>query len=123
MPEAPVIQLVPADHEGNLLQGQTLQSFVIDKVDDLKAQDIIAIDVRGKSSITDCMVICTGTSNRHVVSIADHLVQESRAAGMTPMGTDGKEGGDWVVVDLGEIIVHVMQEESRQLYELEKLWS
>ncbi|GAA0514196.1 ribosome silencing factor [Tatumella terrea] len=104
------------------MQGQTLQSFVIDKVDDLKAQNIIAIDVRGKSSITDCMVICTGTSNRHVISIADHLVQESRAAGMLPLGTDGKDAGEWVVVDLGEVIVHVMQEEARELYELEKLW-
>ncbi|GAA0486961.1 MULTISPECIES: ribosome silencing factor [Tatumella] len=104
------------------MQGQTLQSFVIDKVDDLKAQNIIAIDVRGKSSITDCMVICTGTSNRHVVSIADHLAQESRAAGVSPLGTDGKDDGEWVVVDLGEVIVHIMQEESRQLYELEKLW-
>lgn len=84
------------------MQGQTLQSFVIDKVDDLKAQNIIAIDVRGKSSITDCMVICTGTSNRHVISIADHLVQESRAAGMMPLGTDGKDAGEWVVVDLGK---------------------
>jgi ribosome-associated protein len=63
------------------LQGKALQDFVIDKIDDLKGQDIIAIDVKGKSSITDCMIICTGTSTRHVVSIADHVVQESRAAG------------------------------------------
>jgi len=104
------------------LQGETLQSFVIDKIDDLKAQNIVTIDVRGKSSITDCMVICTGTSNRHVVSIADHLVQESRAQGIMPLGTDGKDAGEWVVVDLGEVIVHVMQEEARELYELEKLW-
>jgi len=105
------------------LQGKALQDFVIDKIDDLKGQDIIAIDVQGKSSITDCMIICTGTSNRHVSSIAEHVVQESRAAGLKPLGVDGKTAADWVVVDLGEVIVHVMQEESRQLYELEKLWS
>ena len=99
------------------MQGKALQDFVIDKIDDLKGQDIIALDVQGKSSITDCMIICTGTSSRHVMSIADHVVQESRAAGLLPLGAD------WIVVDLGDVIVHVMQEESRRLYELEKLWS
>lgn len=109
--------------EGEPLQGKTLQDFVIDKIDDLKGQDIIALDVQGKSSITDCMIICTGNSTRHVMSIADHVVQESRAAGMELQGMKGQEASDWVVVDLGEVIVHVMQEESRRLYELEKLWS
>ncbi|MGO4743148.1 ribosome silencing factor [Serratia quinivorans] len=105
------------------MQGKALQDFVIDKIDDLKAQDIIALDVQGKSSITDCMIICTGTSTRHVMSIANHLVQEARTAGMELFGMKGQEASDWVVVDLGDVIVHVMQEESRQLYELEKLWS
>lgn len=63
------------------MQGKALQDFVIDKIDDLKGQDIVALDVQGKSSITDCMIICTGTSTRHVMSIASHVVQESRAAG------------------------------------------
>jgi ribosome-associated protein len=105
------------------LQGKEFQDFVIDKIDDLKGQDIIAIDVKGKSSITDCMVISTGTSSRHVVAIAEHLVQSAREIGLTPMSVKGINASDWVVVDLGEVIVHVMQEESRQLYELEKLWS
>lgn len=104
------------------MQGKILQQFVVDKIDDLKAQDIISLDVQGKSSITDYMVICTGTSTRHVSSIADNLVQESRAVGVTPMGVEGQNTADWVVVDLGDVIVHVMQKESRQLYELEKLW-
>ncbi|WP_130834376.1 ribosome silencing factor [[Erwinia] mediterraneensis] len=104
------------------MQGKILQEFVIDKIDDLKGQNIVTLDVHGKSSITDCMIICTGTSTRHVASIADHVVQESRAAGLIPLGVEGKEVADWVVVDLGDVIVHVMQEESRQLYELEKLW-
>ncbi|VTP65131.1 ribosome-associated protein [Leclercia adecarboxylata] len=102
------------------MQGKALQDFVIDKIDDLKGQDIIAIDVQGKSSITDCMIICTGTSTRHVASIADHVVQESRAAGMLPLGVEGEATADWVVVDLGDVIVHVMQEESRRLYEAGK---
>ncbi|MCZ4059006.1 ribosome silencing factor [Pantoea sp. LMR881] len=105
------------------MQGKALQEFVIDKIDDLKGKDIVALDVQGKSSITDCMIICTGTSTRHVSSIADHVAQESRAAGLMPLGIEGKNTADWVIVDLGEVIVHVMQEESRQLYELEKLWS
>lgn len=105
------------------MQGKELQDFVIDKIDDLKGQDITAINVQGKSSITDCMIICTGTSSRHVMSIADHVMEESRAAGLIPLGVEGKNVADWVVVDLGEVIVHVMQEESRHLYELEKLWS
>lgn len=97
------------------MQGKALQDFVIDKIDDLKGQDIIALDVQGKSSITDCMIICTGTSSRHVMSIADHVV--------LPLGVEGENAADWIVVDLGDVIVHVMQEESRRLYELEKLWS
>lgn len=108
---------------GEHLQGKALQDFVIDKIDDLKGQDIIALDVQGKSSITDCMIICTGTSSRHVMSIADHVVQESRTAGLLPLGVEGENVADWIVVDLGDVIVHVMQEESRRLYELEKLWS
>ncbi|KEY56888.1 ribosomal silencing factor RsfS [Serratia sp. DD3] len=109
--------------KGEPLQGKTLQDFVIDKIDDLKGQDIISLDVQGKSSITDCMIICTGTSTRHVMSIAEYIVQEARAAGIELYGMKGREASDWVVVDLGEVIVHVMQEESRRLYELEKLWS
>lgn len=105
------------------MQGKELQDFVVDKIDDLKGQDIVVIDVRGKSSITDCMIICTGTSSRHVMSIASHLTQESRAAGLELHGMKGVEASDWIVVDLGEVIVHVMQEESRRLYELEKLWN
>ncbi len=119
---ARVRQLLTNAIEGEPLQGQALQDFVIDKVDDLKAQDIVALNVQGKSSITDYMVICTGTSTRHVASIADHVVQSSRAAGLIPLGVEGENASDWVVVDLGDVMVHVMQEESRQLYELEKLW-
>ncbi|MBD8181879.1 ribosome silencing factor [Pantoea agglomerans] len=104
------------------MQGKALQEFVIDKIDDLKGQDIVTIDVQGKSSITDFMIICTGTSTRHVTSIAEHVEQESRLAGLMSLGIEGKSAADWVVVDLGDVIVHVMQEESRQLYELEKLW-
>jgi len=105
------------------LQGKALQAFVIDKLDDTKGQDIVALDVQGKSSITDCMIICTGTSTRHVMALAHNLVQEARAIGLKPFSVDRQAVTDWLVVDLGEVIVHILQEESRQLYELEKLWS
>ncbi|OKP04925.1 hypothetical protein Xedl_00347 [Xenorhabdus eapokensis] len=105
------------------MQGTELQQFVIDKLEDSKAQDIVSIDVRGKSSITDCMVICTGTSNRHLMSVADNLVDDCRQAGIMPLGVEGQGISDWIVVDLGEIMIHVMQEDSRRMYELEKLWS
>ncbi|MDR0806235.1 MAG: ribosome silencing factor [Enterobacteriaceae bacterium] len=105
------------------MQGHTLQAFVIDKIEDLKGQDIVSIDVSKTSSITDCMIICTGTSSKHVQSIADHVIQSARQAGMLPLGIEGKSDADWVVVDLDDVIVHVLQEDSRRLYELEKLWS
>ncbi len=105
------------------MQGNELQLFIVDKLEDTKAQDIMIIDVRGKSSITDVMVICTGTSNRHVMSIADNLSQAARKSGNAPLGVSGEKDAEWIVVDMGDVIVHIMQAESRQLYELEKLWS
>lgn len=104
------------------MQGEQLKDFLADKADDMKAQDIITLDVKGKSSVTDYMVICTGTSKRHVASIADHIAIESKKEGIEPLGVDGEQEGEWVVVDMGSTMVHVMQEEHRELYQLEKLW-
>lgn len=108
--------------KGNPLQGKALEDFIINKIDDLKGQDIISLNVQGKSSITDYMIICTGTSSRHVMSIAEHVALASRSAGILPLSIEGQITADWVLVDLGEVMLHVMQKESRQLYELEKLW-
>ena len=83
----------------------------------------MVLDVRGKSSITDCMIICSGSSNRHVCSIADHVAEELRHAGLQPLGIEGESEGEWVLVDMGDVIVHVMQDDTRALYQLEKLWS
>ena len=105
------------------MQVQELQDFIVDKIDDIKAQDIVTIDVRGKSSITDVMVICTGTSNRHVSSIADHVNKESKLIDFPPFGISGEEEGQWVIVDMGNVMLHIMQEDARQVYQLEKLWS
>lgn len=103
------------------MQGTELQQFIIDRLVDTKAQDIVTIDVCGKSSITDCMIICTGTSNRHLTSVSDKLIEACRKTGITPLGVEGQGVSDWIVVDLGDAIVHIMQEDSRRMYELEKL--
>ncbi|BCL68772.1 putative Iojap-related protein [Vibrio nigripulchritudo MADA3029] len=105
------------------MQVQDLRDFLADKADDMKAEDIVTLDVQGKSSVTDYMVICTGNSKRHVASIADHVASEAKKAGLEPLGVDGEQEGEWVVVDMGSTMVHVMQEEQRELYQLEKLWS
>ena len=105
------------------MQGQTLHTFIVDKIDDLKGRDIVVLDVRGKSSITDCMIICSGNSNRHVRSIADHVAAELRHSGIELLGVEGADVGEWVLVDAGDVIVHIMQDETRALYQLEKLWS
>jgi ribosome-associated protein len=98
------------------------KQFVIEKMEDLKARDIIDIDVSGKSSVTDNMIICSGNSKRHVVSIAQNVVLETKKTGHTALSVEGKEDGEWVLVDLGDIVVHVMQDETREFYQLEKLW-
>ncbi len=100
-----------------------LVDFLINKLDDLKVTDILAIDVRGKSSITEDMIICTGTSGRHVSAVAQKLIDESKQAGFATFGQEGKTTADWVVVDFGQAIVHIMQRESREMYQLEKLWA
>ncbi|MGV6988639.1 ribosome silencing factor [Testudinibacter sp. P80/BLE/0925] len=92
-------------------------------LDDLKASDISVFDVRNNNGITDNMVICTGTSSRHVGSIAQNLADTCKQQGIESFGSEGIETADWVVVDFGQLIVHVMQQESRELYQLEKLWS
>ncbi|CAM3578393.1 Ribosomal silencing factor RsfS [Vibrio aerogenes CECT 7868] len=102
---------------------EDLKDFLIDKADDMKAENILTLDVTGKSSITDYMVICTGTSKRHVSSIASHVAGEAKKAGVPPYGIEGEAEGEWVVVDMGTSMLHVMQEEQRDLYQLEKLWS
>ncbi|ALP41658.1 ribosome silencing factor [Aeromonas schubertii] len=104
------------------MQGNALHAFIIDKIDDMKGRDIVTLDVRGKSTITDTLIICSGNSNRHVRSIADHVASEMRHAGQDPLSVEGEDTGEWVLVDLGEVIVHVMQDEYRDFYQLEKLW-
>ncbi len=107
---------------GKPLNQTEFKEFVVDKIDDMKARDIMVLDVTGKSSVTDHMVVCSGNSKRHVSSIADNLIVECKHANHPPLSVEGKDVGEWVLVDLGDIVVHVMQDEARDFYQLEKLW-
>ena len=99
------------------------QSWIQDALEDAKARDIAVLDVRKISDFTDYMVIATGTSNRHVQSTADKVVDALRAHGVRTVGVEGGKTGDWVLIDFGDVVAHVMREEIRDFYNLEKLWS
>lgn len=101
---------------------EELTQLVIDALEDMKAVDIRIIDVRGKTAITDVMVIASGTSDRHIKSLADNVVIKAKEAGIQPLGVEGQDSRDWVLVDLNDIVVHVMLPEVRDFYNLEKLW-
>lgn len=101
---------------------QEFIDFVIENVDDMKAKNITVIDVSQKSTITDTFIVCSGTSKRHVSAIAENVIVQCKQALRPPLSVEGKAQGEWVLVDLGEIVVHVMQEETREFYQLEKLW-
>jgi len=100
-----------------------LRQRVILALDELKAKDVHEIDVRGKTSIADILIIASGTSTRHVKSIADEVVKYAKQAGMMPLGVEGQREAEWVLVDLGDIIVHVMLPRIREFYGLERLWT
>ncbi|MCW8886308.1 MAG: ribosome silencing factor [Motiliproteus sp.] len=104
------------------MQTEELIKLVEDALEDVKARDIVLLDVRGKSSVTDFMVIASGSSNRHVKSVAENVLVAAKKAGADVLGSEGLEHSEWALVDLGDVVVHVMQPQIRALYDLEKLW-
>ena len=102
---------------------EDLRQLILTALDDMKAVDIVELDVRDKTSVTDLLIIASGTSSRHVKSIASNVAIEAKKIGKKPLGVEGETQGEWVLVDLGDIVVHVMQPHVRQFYDLEKLWS
>jgi ribosome-associated protein len=102
---------------------EILRRQVLAALDELKAKDVHEIDVRGKTSIADILFIASGTSTRHVKSLADEVVKFVKKAGMMPLGVEGQREAEWVLVDLGDIIVHVMLPRIREFYGLERLWT
>jgi ribosome-associated protein len=108
------VAIDPVDH---------LRERVLAALDELKAKDVREIDVRGKTSFADFLVIASGTSTRHVKSMADEVVKYAKQAGMMPLGVEGQREAEWVLVDLGDIVVHVMLPRIREFYGLERLWT
>lgn len=100
-----------------------LKDTVIELLDDMKAEDVQTFSVSEMTSVTDYMIVSSGTSNRHVRSIANHVVEELRDAGMRPVGSEGTEHGEWILLDYGDVVLHVMQPRVRDFYQLEKLWN
>lgn len=96
---------------------------IVNELDNLKAKDILVLDVKGKSSITDYFVICTGNSSRHVAALGENLIQRCKQQQIENFGAEGFNTSDWIVVDFGQVMVHIMQDEARTLYQLEKLWA
>lgn len=101
---------------------EEIKNLVVTALEDLKALNLLVIDVRGKTTVADYMVIASGTSDRHVKSLANNVVVEAKKADLMPLGVEGEKSGEWVLVDMGDVIVHVMLQPTRDFYQLEKLW-
>lgn len=104
------------------MQIDALADFIVDKIDDMKGRDITSINVAEKSDFADYMIIASANSTRHVKSIAQNVTIECRAHGIDPLGVEGADIGEWSLVDLGDVVVHIMTDEMRDKYQLEQLW-
>jgi len=104
------------------MQMEQLKSLVLTALADLKAVDVRELDVRAKSSFTDIMIVASGRTDRQVKALAQEVVQRAKAEGVLPLGVEGEREGEWIVVDLGDVVLHVMQPRIRDFYNLEKLW-
>src|SRR5438046_1691783 len=102
---------------------QDLENKLIETLEDAKAADIVSLDVRHLTSMTDKILICTGTSRRHVSAIAQHAVTAAKKMDMQPLGVEGADFSEWILIDLGTLIVHIMVADARAFYSLEKLWT
>lgn len=100
-----------------------LKNLAVTALEDIKAVDIMTFDVRGVTAITDIMVIASGTSDQHVRALANTVLRAAKDACVRPLGTEGERDGEWILIDLNDIVVHLMQRRARDFYNLEKLWS
>jgi len=105
-----------------MLETEELKKVVIKAIEDVKGVNLSIFDVKGKTSVTDVMMIVSGNTSRQVRAIANNVIMEVKKAGHPPLGVEGEEYGEWALVDLGDIIVHIMQPSIRDFYNLEKLW-
>lgn len=102
---------------------QQLVDTALAALADLKAKDVVSLDVRAMTSLADVMVIASGTSSRHVKSLADNVVEKVKEAGFRPLGMEGERDAEWILIDLAGVIVHVMLPATRAFYDLERLWT
>ncbi|UTA48695.1 ribosome silencing factor [Simiduia sp. 21SJ11W-1] len=100
-----------------------LNDIIISALEDTKARDIVTLDVRELSDVMDTLIIASGTSSRHVKSLADHAIEETKKHDIRPIGVEGMDAPEWVLVDFGDTVLHLMMPATRELYDLEKLWS
>ncbi len=105
------------------MNSEELCDLVVDALEEIKGLDIIKLNVRDMTSVTDWMIVASGTSSRHVQALVDNVAEKAKAAGHRPTGIEGESGGEWVLLDLQDALVHVMQPKVREFYNLEKLWS
>ena len=105
------------------METEALRDLVVKTLEDMKARDIEIFDVRDKTSITDLMIVASGTSDRHVKSTAESVAFQSKLAGETPLGIEGIREGEWALIDLNCILVHIMLPKVRDFYQIERLWS
>ncbi len=105
------------------MNSKKLSDLVVEALEEVKARDIVKLDVRKLTTVTDYMIVASGTSNRHVKALADAVAEKSRRAGQRPLGIEGENGSEWVLLDLQDTLVHVMLPRVREFYNLEKLWS
>ena len=105
------------------MKSDKLADLIVDALDDMKGQKIVKLDVRDMTPVTDYMIVASGTSNRHVQALVDNVAEKAKAAGHRPIGIEGEDGGEWVLLDLEDALVHVMLPKVREFYNLEKLWS
>ena len=104
------------------LQAEATRKLALEALEALKADNIVVLDVRAQTSFTDYMIFASGSSRRHVSAIADSVVEAAKATGQPALGIEGEDVGEWVLVDLGDVVVHIMLPDVRLYYELEKLW-
>lgn len=105
------------------MNSEQLSDLALDALEEVKGKDIVKLDVRNMTTVTDFMIVASGTSNRHVKALADAVAEKARAAGHKPTGIEGTEGSEWILLDLQDTLVHVMLPRVREFYNLEKLWS
>jgi len=105
------------------MQTEQIKQLAVGALEALKAVDLVVLDVHDMTSITDYMIVASANSSRHLKALADNVVETAKQAGRRPLGVEGEGGGEWALVDLGDVVVHIMMPAIREFYQIEKLWS